>query len=223
MTDQPQTAWQSNSPPNRQALLRNIGINVALPWLAFEFLSHNLGVATILAFAAASLFPIVQTAASWVRYRRVELIGLTVLFTILTNIAVAYATNDVRFALLKGSPAFALFALACFVSLLGRRPLMFFVSRYFTAEGDEAKATAWTARLSQDGFRRSMRRLTIVWGAACLVEAMLCVRAAFLLLPDVAVIVEPILSIGTIAGLLVWTTVYSQRRSALLPSPAAHA
>jgi len=226
MTDQPQSASPSRGPlasPDRRALLRNIGINVALPWLAIQFLRHNLGIDTVPAFAAASLFPIVQIGASWIRYRRIEVIGLAVLFAILANIAIAFATNDVRFALLKGSPAFGLFGFACFVSLLGRRPLMFFVSRYFTSGGDAAKAAAWTARLAQDGFRRSMRHLTLIWGTACLVEAALCVCAAFLLQPEIAVIVVPVLGIGTIAGLLVWTTGYSQRRGTPLAAPATQA
>lgn len=226
MTDQPHSALPSRaalSSPNRQALVRNIGINVVLPWLTVQLLTHSWGIETVPAFAAASLFPIGQIVASWVHYRRLEVIGLAALFAILTNIAIAFATNDVRFALLKGSPAFGLFGLACFVSLRGRRPLMFFVSRYFAAGGDDAKAAAWTARLAQDGFRRSMRRLTVIWGTACVVEAALCVCAAFLLLPDIAVVVEPVLGIGTITGLLAWTTVYVQRRGARLPAPTARA
>ena len=207
--------------PDRRALLRNIVINVALPWLTIQVLQNRLGVDMVPAFAAASVFPMVQTVASWVRYRRLDVIGLAVLFTILADIAIAFATSDVRFALLKGSPAFGLFGLACFVSLLGQRPLMFFVARYFTSGGDTAKAEGFTARLGQDGFRRSMRRLTVVWGIACLVEAVLCVCAAFLLPPNVAVVVEPILGIGTIAGLLAWTTLYAQRRAAPLPAAAA--
>jgi hypothetical protein len=93
-----------------------------------------------------------------------------VLVTILSGIAVALLTNDVRFAVLKGAPAFALFGLACLLSLRRERPLMFFVGRQFTAGDDEARAQARTARLQNDGFRRSMRLLTIVWGLAALVE-----------------------------------------------------
>lgn len=226
MTEQSRSAWPSQgaqTPQNWQNLLRAVVINVALPWIAIQLLMRTLGVATVPAFALASLFPVVQTGMSWVRYRRVEVIGLAVLTVIVANILITLATHDVRFLLLKASPAFGLFGLACFASLAGKRPLMFFVSRYFTSGGDAAKAAAWTARLQQAGSRRSMWRLTVTWGAACLAEAALSVCAAFFLLPNVAVIVEPILGIATIAGLLAWTAAYARQRAVRVAAPTGHA
>jgi hypothetical protein len=90
---------------------------------------------------------------------------------------------------------------------------MFFVGRQFTVGDDEGRARAWTARLQNAGFRRSMRLLTLVWGLAALVEATLGIAAAFLLPPGIALVVEPILGIGTIAVLLTGTTAYARRRA----------
>jgi hypothetical protein len=169
------------------------------------------GVPTVPAFAAAGIFPATSILLSWARHRRPEYIGIGVLVTILSGIAVALLTNDVRFAVLKGAPAFALFGLACLLSLRRERPLMFFVGRQFTAGDDEAQAQAWTARLQDAGFRRSMRLLTIVWALAALVEATLGIAATFLLPPGIALVVEPMLGISTIAVLLTWTTAYARR------------
>jgi hypothetical protein len=58
-----------------------------------------------------------------------------------------------------------------------------------------------------------MRLLTLVWGLAALVEATLGIAAAFLLPPGIALVVEPMLGIGTIAVLLTWTTAYARRRA----------
>jgi hypothetical protein len=89
---------------------------------------------------------------------------------------------------------------------------MFFVSRQFIAGDGETRAQRWTARLQNAGFRRSMRLLTVVWGLAALAEATLGIAAAFLLPPGIAIVVEPMLGIGTIAALLAWTTAYARRR-----------
>jgi hypothetical protein len=62
-----------------------------------------------------------------------------------------------------------------------------------------------------------MRLLTLVWGVACSAEAALGITAALLLPPSLALVVEPVLGIGTISGLLVWTAAFARRRSAAAP------
>jgi len=206
------------SPPGP---VRNLVVDAVLPWLTIQLLERVWSIDTIAAFAVAALFPAASIIFSWVRYRQAELIGVAVLVTVLAGVAVAFVTNDVRFAVLRAAPAFGLFGLACLVSLARRRPLMFYVSRHFTARGDAAKAAAWTARLESAGFRRSMRLLTVVWGLACLAETTLGITAAFLLPPTTALLAEKVLGIGTIAALLTWTTAYARRRGTRASEPQA--
>ena len=118
-----------------------------------------------------------------------------------------------RFAVLKGAPAFALFGLACLLSLRRERPLMFFVGRQFIAGDDEARAQAWTARLQNAGFRRSMRLLTIVWAWLPWSRRRSGSPQPFLWPPGMAFVVEPMRGIGTVAALLTWTTAYARRRA----------
>jgi len=115
-----------------RGLTRSLVIDVAMPWIAVQLLQRVWGVPTVPAFAVAAMFPATSILLSWVRHRRAEYIGISVLVTILSGIAVALLTNDVRFAVLKGAPAFALFGLACLLSLLRERPPIFFVGRQFT-------------------------------------------------------------------------------------------
>jgi hypothetical protein len=196
------------------ALRRNLVIDAVLPWIAVQILQQAWHVPIVPAFAIASLFPAASIALSWLRHRRPDFIGIAVLVTIMGGITIALLTDDVRFAVLKAAPAFGLFGIACIASLGRERPLMFFVSRQLSAGDDDAEAAAWTARLKNAGFRRAMWLLTIVWGLACLLEAVFGVVAAFLLPPAVALVVEPVLGIGTVAGLLTWTLAYARRRSA---------
>jgi len=207
------------SPP--RSLLRTLVIDGALPWLAVQASWRFGHLPIVLALAIAAIFPAASIVFSWIRLLRIDFIGLAVLVTILGGIAVALVTNEPRFAVLKAAPGFGLFGIACLLSLTRRRPLMFFVGRQFNTAGDAEAAAAWTARLENPGFRQAMRLLTIVWGVACLAEALLGVVATFLLPPTTALIVEPLLGIGTIAGLLIWTTRFARRRQAATSTSSA--
>jgi hypothetical protein len=198
----------------RRGLVVNLAVDVAMPWLAVQILDRVWHVPTVPAFAIAALFPVAAVLYAWTRRRRVDVIGIAVVVTILGGIAIALLTNDVRFALVKAAPGFGLFGAACLVSLAAQTPLMFYVARQFNTGGDPEKAAVFNARLTVASFRRAMRIITIVWGAACLIEAVAGVSAAFLLRPDIALIVEPVLGFGTVALLLAWTFRFARRAAA---------
>jgi hypothetical protein len=188
-------------------------VDAALPWVAVELLESH-GVSSVAAFALAAVFPVGSVALAWLRHRRVEAIGIAVTIAMVLGICVSIATDDVRFGVVKGAPAYGLFGLACLASLGAGRPVMFYVSRYFVAGDDPAKRAAWEARLEQPGFRHAMRILTAVWGLATLAEAVVGVAFAFTLAPSVTLVAEPALALGTVAALLFWTTAYARRREA---------
>ena len=192
---------------------RSLFVDVALPWLTWRILEAY-GVPTVWALAAAAIFPGASVVLAWIQLRRVEAIGIAVFITILLGIAMALISDDVRFGLLKGAPAFGLFGVACLVSLLRPRPLMFFVARHFQTGGDPAKAAEWNARMEIAGFRHAIWVITSVWGIVCVLEAGLGFAAAFLLPVHTAIVAEPAIGISSVVGLLIWTTAYARARQA---------
>lgn len=201
--------------------LRNVVVDAALPWVVVQLCERLWAAPEPLAFALASLFPAASVALSWARRRSVDVVGVAVLLILACGAAVTLATGDVRFALLKAAPVFGLFGVAALATAGSSRPLMFFVMRQLIAGGDGAIAAAWTARLRDAGFRRTMQRLTLVWGVACLAEACLGTAAALLLAPQSALVAEPVLGLGTAAGLLAWSTRYLRRRLRVAAPSAA--
>ena len=195
----------------RRDLARNLLIDVALPWIVVQLLQRLWHVPTVQAFALAALIPVAAVFLAWTRRRRVDVIGIAVAVTIAGGIVLSLLTDDVRFALVRAAPGFALFGLACLASLATGTPLMFYVARQFNAGGDAERARAFTERLSIARFRLAMRTITLVWGIACLVEATAGVLAAFLLRPELALVVEPVLGLGTVALLLSWTFRFARR------------
>jgi uncharacterized membrane protein YfcA len=202
----------------RQRWRRTLLIDVVLPFAAVQIFQRFFAVPAIPAFAIAAIFPAVSVIVEWARAKRVDWIGLLVLVGFGIGIATALLTDQIGFAALRGAPLFALFGIAALASLGSKKPLMFFVARAVETQGDPEKAVAWNARLDEPRFRAVMRRVTLVWGIACIAEAMLGAVAAFLLPPSIAIVAEPVLALLTIAGLLAWT--YSLRPA---PAPAATA
>jgi hypothetical protein len=201
------------SPDPRRDLARNLFVDVALPWIVVQGLEGIWHVPTVPAFAIAAMIPLAAVVYAWTRKRRIDVIGIAVAVTIVGGIALSLLTDDVRFALVRAAPGFALFGAACLVSLAAETPLMFYVARQFNTGGDAERARAFTDRLSIESFRRAMRIITTVWGVACLVEALAGVGAAFVLRPELALVVEPVLGLGTVALLLSWTFRFARRAS----------
>ena len=199
-----------------RGLLFTLALDIALPWIAVQVLTHRFGFSDLAAVALAALFPAASVIANGVRRRRLDVIGLIVLITLVGGLAVAFVTADVRFALMRAVPGATLFGLACLLSLGRRAPLMFFVARQFTAGADPAKAAAWTARLDSAGFRRAMRVLTVVWGLAFLAKAALWTAVALVLPTGAAVLTGPVIGFGTFAVLMAWTIAYARRGAARL-------
>ncbi len=188
-----------------------LALDVVLPWLTVQVLERH-GVSSVGAFAAAALFPLISIMASWLRQARVEVIGIAVILTMASGIAMSLVTNDVRFSVVKAAPAYGIFGIVCLGSLFASRPVMFFVARHFST-GDAAARAAWDARQQSPTFRQAMRLLTLVWGVAAIVEAALGIAAAFLLKPQLALVVEPVMGLGTVALLLIWTAAFARRRT----------
>jgi hypothetical protein len=195
----------------RGGLALKLAVDVVLPWIAVRTL-ERMGVAMVPAFAAAALIPLASVAYSWIARRRVEAIGAVVALTLLLGAGLALVSSDVRFSVVKAAPAYGLFGIACLLSLLRRRPIMFFVARYFSTGGDPAKRAAWNERLAIPAFRSAMRRLTLVWGSATLAEAVLGISSAIVLPPQLALVAEPALAMATVAALLFWTVAFTRRQ-----------
>jgi hypothetical protein len=79
-------------------LLRTLTLDVVLPWLAVQLLTRTLGFSDLSAIVVAAAFPAASVAGTALRRGRVELIGVMVLVVLISGLAAAFATQDVRFS-----------------------------------------------------------------------------------------------------------------------------
>jgi hypothetical protein len=219
---------QSNPPsatvaaaPRFAGLYRSLTINIVLPLIAAQWLLHQ-GRSPVVALGIAALFPLGDGLVSALR-RRLDMLSVASLATLVVGIALSFATDNAAFAIAEKSAFTGLFGIAFLVSLLLPRPLIFHLGRQFNTAGDPAAQAAWDANWSNPGFRRVIRVMTAVWGLGLLAEAALRIVVALTMTPAVAIVVSPLLAIGGIALLILWTRRYVARARRRAATAAAAA
>lgn len=155
----------------RAGLVRMVGLDLVGPLLVYR-LSRDAGVPVVWALVLSGAPPALGVLADWLRWRTLEIVGAVVLGGIALSVVLAFVSGDPKVVLLEGAATTAAFGVFCFLSLLRRRPLIFYFAQAFyggrhSAEGGELEAE----HDAYAGARSFWRKVTAVWGAARLLEA----------------------------------------------------
>lgn len=159
-----------------RAILIDIVLNVVLPYGAYLLLEAH-GQSESRALILSAVIPAIVALASLVYRRRIN--GLSVLVVVATalSLGASLLSGSAWFALIR--PSFVTFCIAFLflASLAMEKPTLFYLARDTTCATAEA-ARDFEANWVRPGFRRAMRRLTIVWAAFLGGEALLRVIIA---------------------------------------------
>jgi uncharacterized membrane protein len=200
----------------RTALVRDIGVNAGLPYATYLLLSYE-GVPTVQALAAGAVFPIAAIIVRFIRERRVQALGMIVLVATLASIMAALYFTSPFLALAKGSLFSALFCVLLLGSLLLRRPLVFHLMTVGQEEEDRAHAdTLWE---TQPRYRRLVRRITVVWALAFLVEGSLRLMLIPLLPIALFLPLSETMSLACIGLMMLWAWRYGSREMEQIEGP----
>jgi len=190
-----------------RAILPSLLLDMILPVVLFNLLT-SAGTTTIHALVSSGVPPAIHALYDWFKSGRVEPLGIVILLFLAVGAVTSLLTGSVFVALVKDSFLTATFGLICLGSLLAQRPLLFTITRQFTAGNDPARRRVWDARWSIPAFRHAQRLVTIVWGVAYLIEAAVRVVAALRLTPQQVVTFSPVLSFGVTVALILWMKRY---------------
>ena len=184
-----------------------LAVDVALPILLFYLLTRY-GVPTLWALVAGGLPPALNNLRVWIKAGRLEPLGIIVVTFLALGAAASLISGSVFFALIKDSLLTGTFGLICLVSLLAPRPLLFVIIRQFVAGDDAQRIEWWNGLWQYPRFRARMRLVTAVWGIVYLIEACLRVIFALVLTPGQVIIASPVMSVGALIALIVWSRRY---------------
>lgn len=157
-------------------ILGEIALGVGLPWLAYALL-RRAGFDEAAALAWSTLVPIAVASNGFRRRGSVDTIGLLMIATTVLSLLLTWLSGSAFFALVRAS--FVTFGIGCLflLSLALERPALFYLARDTTTD-TKADAQAFAGNWQFAPFRRSMRRLTLIWAGFLIGEALLRVAIA---------------------------------------------
>ncbi|CAG4919629.1 VC0807 family protein [Paraburkholderia gardini] len=191
----------------RASFLLELVVNLALPWLAYRLAAPHWGETGGL--IASAVPPVIWSVVELARFRRVDALSVLVLLGIVLSIAAMAAGGSPRMLLLRESLVSGAVGVAFLVSLVMRRPLVFYLARATVArekaDGAAQIDALWHAR---PAFASALRLMTLVWGAGLTVETALRAFMAMTWPVERFLVVSPFVSYGIYGTLLLWTLWY---------------
>jgi hypothetical protein len=178
------------------------------PLLAYNLLRSN-GFSTVAALILSGLFPVVGMIVGFIGHRRVDAVGVLVLAGIVVGAILGLVSRNPKLVLDEGSVSTGVFGLICLGSLATDKPMMYRFALEFMGPDTERGREFADLRQYKE-FRRAFVVITVVWGAAYLVEAAVRVVIVQETSAGTALAVSKVLPYAVAAVLIAWTVGYGR-------------
>jgi hypothetical protein len=189
------------------SLIPSLIVDALLPFLLYILLRPH--TTEVLALIVSSVPPLLSNIVSFIRNKQFDAFGIMIFFGIVVSLIALLFGGDPRVLLIRESFVTVAIGVACLVSLLFPKPLMFYISKHFATGADESK-NAWFNSLWQyKRFRFLCYLITVVWAVADIGEFAIKVILAFTLPIAQAILIGPLVTNTLTVGLIIWSILYS--------------
>jgi hypothetical protein len=217
MDDTAKLPGESKSPV--RGILLDIALNAIIPLLLYRLSKRYISPSELTALSISAVFPLFKSVFDLLRIREIDPISIVVLLGIVTSGVAILFGGSPRILLVRESLFTGVFGLACFVSLLLPRPMMFYFGRHFVAGADPLRRKRFDASWEFPPVRFAHRLITIVWGAVYVAELVVRVILIYTLSTQLVLVISPILLGGATVFTLIWTFSYVRGLRARLANP----
>lgn len=199
------------SRPPIAGIVWGIILNAFFPVVLYKLSKRYYSASEFTALVVAATFPLGKSVFDLLRYRRSDPISIVVLLGIATDAVAILLGGSARLLLVRESMFTGAFGVACFVSMLLPRPMMFYFSRYFIAGMDEERQVRFNASWQLPDVRFCHRLITTVWGCVFVGELLIRIILIYTLSAALVLIISPIL-MGTLTIVtMIWAFSYGHR------------
>ncbi|MFI5952967.1 VC0807 family protein [Cryptosporangium sp. NPDC051539] len=204
-------------PPSSQSVVQSWVIplvaNIALPTATY-FVLTGAGLADVPALLLSGVWPAAELAWTVHRQRHVDEFSVFVLLGLVAGIATTVFSGDARAVFLKDSITTGVIGLVFLATLIAGKPLCFYFGRRFATDGSKAQRDWWDGLWRHPNFRSLQRRLTAVWGAGLVGEAVVRAVLTWRLGTGSMVVVNNVVPYVVIAGLITLSVTAGRRAQA---------
>jgi hypothetical protein len=201
-----------SSPAGRQ-VRREIALSILLggvaPLVVYSVLRPH--TSELHALIVAAVAPLLENVLSLARKRTLDVFGAFVLGGIVISIVLVLTGGSPKLILIRESFLTGATGLVFLLSLLYRRPLIYYFALHFTTGDDPQQRAEWSRNWAHPYFRFVMRLMTLVWGVATLAEALIRGYLVFHLSTVEFLAVSPFVQYGIIGAAIAWTLWYGRR------------
>ena len=201
---------QVSRPPLGGAIW-DIALNTIIPVLLYKFSKRFLSPSELTALLLATTFPLGKSIFDLVRRGQLDPISIVVLLGIAADCVALLFGGSARLLLIRESLFTGAFGVACFVSLLLPRPMMFYFARHFIAGTDPERRARFNSGWQLPEVRFAHRLITTVWGVAFVGELILRIILIYNASPATVLIVSPILLGSLTIVPMIWAFSYGHR------------
>jgi hypothetical protein len=206
-----QNADEQMSGPPVSGIVWDIVLNASVPVILYKLSKRYVSPSEFRALLIASTFPLGKSVFDLIRRGQVDPVSILVLLGIAADGVALLFGGSVRILLVRESLFTGAFGLACFISLLFPRPMMFYFGRYFMAGSDPPRQARFNAAWQLPEVRFCHRLITTVWGSAFMGELSLRIILIYNTFPAMVLVISPIL-LGTPTTItMVWAFSYGRR------------
>ena len=202
---------KQTSQPRLSGIFWGILLNAVVPVLLYKFSKRYYAVSEFSALAIAAAFPLGKSAFELLLLRRSDPISIVVLLGIAINGVAISLGGSPRLLLLRESIFTVAFGIACLVSLLLPRPMMFYFARYFIAGTDKERQARFNVGWQLPEVRFCHRLITTIWGCVFVGDFLIRVILVYTLSAEMVLIISPIMMGTLVIITMIWSFSYGYR------------
>ena len=193
-------------------MLPELFANFLAPYLVYQLLDAKYG--DVAALIASAMPPLLWSVYELIKTRRLDAVSALVVASILFTVGATALGGSARLIQIREALVTGLVGIIFLVSLLMKRPVIFYLARAAMARNTESGARAFEAMWERPGVPRIFRLMTAVWGVGLVFQTFVMCWLAWIWPISRYLLLSPIIGYGIFGLLMVWSLWYRAKKQA---------